>query len=142
MTIQTVVALAYDKRGRLIAIGKNSYKKTHPIQYKYAHEINKGQIYLHAEMDALIKARFHVHKMVINRIGKSGKFLASQPCSTCLCALMDAGVEELEFIEPDDKNYTYWHYANDDVLYKAKDKWGNLAVPIKLYANNGERHVA
>lgn len=128
MDNQNIVALAYDKHGHLISVGRNSYKKTHPIQYKYATSANRGQIFLHAEIDALIKAHFHVHKMVINRIGRTGRLLASQPCSMCLAALMDAGVEELEFIEPDATNLTYWYRTDENVLLRAKHTWNNLIM--------------
>jgi hypothetical protein len=31
-----ITAMAYNKKGRLIAVGKNSYFKTHPLQAKYS----------------------------------------------------------------------------------------------------------
>lgn len=105
---QKVVAMAFDKRGRLLSIGLNSYRKTHPFQAKYSHIAGNGdQIYIHAEIDAILKARNHVHKMVIARYGRHGNCLPSQPCSICLQALIDAGVEELEFVKPTDRNISY-----------------------------------
>lgn len=111
MCKQNVVALAYDKRGKLLAVGRNSYQKTHPIQKKYCHEVgldHRDMIYLHAEIDVLIKTNFNAHKVVINRISASGDLLPSQPCGVCMKALIDAGVEELNFIAPTIHNETYW----------------------------------
>lgn len=105
---QKIVAMAFDKRGRILSVGVNSYHKTHPFQARYSMIAGNGsQIYIHAEIDALLKARAHVHKMVIARYGRHGAHLPSQPCSICLQALMDAGVEELEFIKPTDMSQSY-----------------------------------
>lgn len=106
--VQRVVAMGFDKRGRLLSVGMNSYHKTHPFQAKYsALQGNGDQIYIHAEIDALLKARNHVHKMVIARYGRTGNQLPSQPCSICLQALMDSGVEELEFLKPNESSSLY-----------------------------------
>lgn len=108
MSKQNITALAYDKRGRLLSLGRCSYTKTHPIQASYANKsVNNNRIFLHAEIDALIKADKQVYKMVIIRKGRSGQLLASKPCDMCLRALVDYGVEVLEYIEPTDRNIQY-----------------------------------
>ena len=46
---QDVTAIIYDKRGRILSIGKNSYVKTHPLQARYATEVGLcEQVFLHA----------------------------------------------------------------------------------------------
>lgn len=53
-----ITATIYDKRGKIIAIGKNSYIKTHPKMKEYA--IKNSEPYkqvLHAEIAALIKCK-------------------------------------------------------------------------------------
>ena len=97
---QDVTALVYNKRGRLLSIGHNSYIKTHVLQSKYAAKANKpAAIYLHAELAALIKAakRGKPHKIVVTRIGKGGCFLLAKPCPSCELAIKDFGVKIVEF---------------------------------------------
>lgn len=97
-TKQSVTALAYDKRGRLLAVGHNSYKKTHPLQKKYAAFSKKpGRIYLHAELACLLKAskRGRVHKLVIERTSKAGSPMFSAPCEGCRIAISDFNVKEV-----------------------------------------------
>lgn len=93
----SITALAYDKRGRLLSIGRNSYVKTHPIQARYAKLGGKPEaIYLHAEIASLIRARGEVYRMVITRFDSKGLPVLAKPCSACLAALDDYGVEKVE----------------------------------------------
>lgn len=95
-----LTALAFDKRGRLLSVGTNSYVKTHPLQAKYAKKANtEYKVYLHAEIAALIKAKGKVHKLVISRLGSDGRFLPSKPCPICQMAIEDFGVAEVEYTE-------------------------------------------
>lgn len=92
---QDVQAFAYDKRGRLLAVGFNSYVRTHTIQAKYAKRAGKpNAIYLHAELDCLLKARKRgkIHKLVVTRIGAKG-FLLAKPCPSCELAIKEFGVK-------------------------------------------------
>lgn len=94
---QNLTALAYDKKGRLIAVGVNSYTKTHPLQAKYAKRSGRpGAIYLHAEIAALVKARGKVHKLVVTRFDRHGKAVNAKPCAACQLALQDYGVAVVE----------------------------------------------
>ena len=53
-----VTAIIYDKHGRALSIGKNSYTKTHPIMLKHGIKVGRPQkIYLHAEVEAILKCR-------------------------------------------------------------------------------------
>jgi deoxycytidylate deaminase len=93
---QSITALAFDKRGRLLSVGRNSYTKTHPVQMRYARKVGKpGAIYLHAEIAALIKARGEVYKLVVNRQGARGP-LPACPCDICQGAIFDYGVKIVE----------------------------------------------
>ena len=38
---QNITAVIYDKRGRVLSIGKNQYLKTHPLQAKHAHAVGQ-----------------------------------------------------------------------------------------------------
>lgn len=92
-----ITALAYDRKGVLVAVGKNSYVKTHPMQARYARLVGRPQaVYLHAEMAALIKARGKVHRLVVTRFDSEGKAVSAKPCSICQRALKDYGVVHIE----------------------------------------------
>ena len=53
-----IKATCYDKRGKIISVGYNSYKKSHPIQSHFARlACLPEKVYLHAEIAALLKAR-------------------------------------------------------------------------------------
>ena len=83
---QNLVALVFEK-GRIIAVGKNSYTKTHPLQERLAKKVGVGaRLYLHAEVAALIKARGRGDTMVVLRRNKHGLGIA-KPCSICQEAL-------------------------------------------------------
>lgn len=95
---QTITAIAYDKRGRIISIGRNSYVKTHTLQSRYAVKVGKpAAVFLHAEIDALIRARGRrVHRMFVSRVGRNGTYCLAKPCSICQAALADYGVKIVE----------------------------------------------
>lgn len=91
-----LTALAYAKDGRLLAIGQNSYTKTHPLQKKLATKVGRPEaIYLHAEMAALVKAREPVHRLVVLRYGRDGRPRNAEPCSICKEAILLFGVKHI-----------------------------------------------
>ena len=92
-----ITALAYDKRGRLLSIGKNSYVHTHPLQAFFAKKAGRPQaIYIHAELSALIKARKPVYKLVVMRFANDGSPRNAQPCAACQAAIKYFGVKKVE----------------------------------------------
>lgn len=98
-TRHEITALAYNKRGQLISVGKNSYTKTHPLQGKLAKRTKRpNRIYIHAELDALIKARGRkVYKLVILRFKADGSPGLAKPCECCQKAIKLFGVKEVDF---------------------------------------------
>ena len=73
---QNITALVFDKRGKLLSMGRNSYVKTHPMQARLAKEVGEEhKIFLHAEVDALVKLRDwdRAHKLVITRYTRDGE---------------------------------------------------------------------
>lgn len=81
-----ITALIYDKRGRVLSIGQNSYVKTHPIQAQYAEQAGEPhKIYLHAEIDAIIKCTdiAKAHKLVLFRFHEDGSPAMAAPCKVC-----------------------------------------------------------
>lgn len=92
-----ITALAYDKRGRLLSVGKNSYIKTHPLQAKFARKAGEPhKTYLHAELDALLKAPVKPYKLVITRFDSKGRPKPACPCATCQEAIKHFGVKIVE----------------------------------------------
>lgn len=92
---QSVTAIIYDKRGRVLSVGKNSYVKTHPKQAYYAEKAGlPDKQYLHAEIDAIIRCRdlANAHSIFVSRINKAGKTAMAKPCPVCRTALEEAGI--------------------------------------------------
>jgi deoxycytidylate deaminase len=88
MAQQNITAIIFDKRGRPLSIGYNSYTKTHPLQAKIAAKVGEPhKVYLHAEIDALIKLpyehRNRAHKIVVMRYNKKGEPMNAKPCAVC-----------------------------------------------------------
>lgn len=90
-----MTAIAYDKKGKVISIGFNSYVRTHPLQAKYASRAGKPDlIYIHAEIDALVRARGRkIHKIFVSRMDAHGNYVMAKPCPICQEALRDFGVK-------------------------------------------------
>ena len=97
-TRQKITALIYNKRGRLLSVGKNSYHKSHPTQAKYALKV--GQPYkqfLHAEIAALIKCRGVPYKIYVERKDAKGNSRLAKPCPICELAIKEAGIKYVEY---------------------------------------------
>lgn len=94
----TVTAYAYDRKGRLLSVGVNSYIRTHPLQARYALLAGKPDaIYIHAEIAALLRARTNVvHRIVVKRFNSKGIPVLAAPCPICQLALRDWGVQIVE----------------------------------------------
>jgi tRNA(Arg) A34 adenosine deaminase TadA len=103
-----VAASAYGVNGSLMYTGFNSYVKTHPVQAALAKLVGMpDRIYLHAEIDALVRAGGPVHTMVVTRVGKSGAPLPSRPCAICRRALSRAGVRRVYYVNDAGKITSY-----------------------------------
>ena len=94
-----LTATIYDKRGRAISRGENSYWKTHPMQIKTAKEVGREDaIFLHAEIAALVKLKdwSKAHRIKVERYSVNGEPLLAKPCEICQRALKKAGIEIIE----------------------------------------------
>lgn len=97
--MQDITAIIYDKRGRILSIGQNSYVKTHPLQAKHAKKAGTPEkVYLHAEVAAIVKCRdlTKAHKIFVSRTMRNGSFGLAKPCAVCMSALDAAGIEVIE----------------------------------------------
>lgn len=97
---QNITAIIFDKKGRVLSVGKNSYVKTHPKQAKHAKRVGlEEKIYLHAEMHAIIKCKDidRAHKILVTRIDKRGNTAMAKPCPVCESAIKEAGIKVVEW---------------------------------------------
>ena len=95
-------ATLYDKRGRILSVGTNSYSKSHPLQGKFAVEAGKPDaIFLHAEIDALRKCKdwSTIRKIKIERYDTKGHPRLAKPCKVCEHAIKSIGIPEVEYTE-------------------------------------------
>ena len=97
-----IVAKCYDKRGRILSIGTNSYSKTHTIQSYYAKKVGLDvKEYLHSEIQALIRAGDkQVHRLTVERYNADGQPALAKPCPVCSEAIRAYGVKEVWYTSP------------------------------------------
>ena len=97
-----IKATIFDKRGKVLTVGENSYSKTHPLQAKFAAKVGlDNKIYLHAELAALARLRpYHKpFKIKVERYGKDGKAALAKPCPVCEEAIRSWGITQVEYTE-------------------------------------------
>lgn len=94
-----ITATCYDKRGRIISIGVNSYCRTHPLQKKYSELAGlHDKQFLHAEIDALLKAKGKaVHRIHVERYDDNGVQRLAKPCPICALAIKKFGVKVVSY---------------------------------------------
>ena len=87
-----------DRQGRIISQAFNSMTKTHPMQYKYAcTHGNRQQIFLHAEIAALVRCRAIPHTLYVARVDAHSRPAMARPCPICMEAIRKAGIKEIYF---------------------------------------------
>lgn len=94
-----ITAVLYDKRGRVLSIGKNSYIKTHPYQAECARNVGLPEKqFLHAEIHAIVRCKqlHRAHRIVITRFDSSGLPKTAKPCPVCVSAIEAAGIKYVE----------------------------------------------
>jgi len=93
-----ILAKCYDKRGKLLGKGTNSYKKTHPLQKFFATFAGLPlKIYLHAEVAAILQCKNRkIHRISIERFDKHGQPVNAKPCLICQEAIKAFGIQVVE----------------------------------------------
>jgi deoxycytidylate deaminase len=98
MARQKVTALIYDKKGRLLATGHNSYTKTHPKQAHFARLAGaERKTYLHAEIAAIIRAGPAAYAIHVLRYRRDGSLALARPCEICMLAIRESGIKEISY---------------------------------------------
>ena len=100
---QQMTAIIYDKKGRILSIGKNSYIKTHPMQDKYNKMAGKGYsaygyAYLHCEIDAINRCKNldKAYKIRVTRVRRDGSYGMACPCKACAIAISHTPIKVIE----------------------------------------------
>jgi tRNA(Arg) A34 adenosine deaminase TadA len=97
-----VGALVLDKKGTIISKGCNSYTKTHPQQALAAFTVGKPkQIFLHAEIDTLVRCREDPHTILVCRLRPNGQVALAKPCSVCMSAIEKSGCKIVYYTTDD-----------------------------------------
>lgn len=94
-----VTAIIFDKRGRPLSIGQNSYIKTHPLQLKMAEKVGLPEKkFIHAEIQSIVKCRdiSKAHKIVVMRNNKNGEPVNAKPCKICEQAIALTPIKIIE----------------------------------------------
>lgn len=94
---QTIIAKCYDKKGNLLSVGFNSYKKTHPLQALLAAKVGHPyKIYLHAEISAILRAGDKsIHAITVERYNADGLPVNATPCPICALAIKIFNVKKV-----------------------------------------------
>lgn len=91
-----VVAVALDKKGRVLSMRANDYKCTHPLQKYFAEQAGSPEsIFLHAEIATLIAAKKEVHTLLVARVDSKGNPVSAKPCPICSKAIEAFGVKNV-----------------------------------------------
>lgn len=98
---QLMKATIFDRKGNVLAIGFNSYSKTHPLQFKLACKCgNPDRSYLHAEIDAIRKLKSntdYAYRIYVERYFKNGKPALAKPCEICQLAIKKVKIKHIEY---------------------------------------------
>ena len=95
-----ISAIIYDKKGRPISTGQNSYIRTHPLMAKMARLSGEpSRIYLHAEVAAIIRLKDNkrAHSMFISRFTSDGLPALAKPCLSCQRLINLIGIKHVSY---------------------------------------------
>ena len=95
-----ITAIIYDKRGRVLSVGQNSYVKSIRLQRKHANLVGMPEkVMTHAEVAAIAKCRSlsRAHTIKVFRYNKSGAPVNAMPCKVCMSAIAEANIRNIEW---------------------------------------------
>lgn len=98
----------YDHKGKVLSKGCNNYSKSHPLAKHFAVLAGESQdkIYLHAELDACLKAGGKkIHEVKVERKHNDGTMANAEPCRTCKVMLRAFGVQKVKYSHEDGWKY-------------------------------------
>lgn len=98
---QRVYSCVVNSKGVIIGEGPNQYRKSHPKQREYSIKagMSEERCYLHSEVYSIIQAAKRNPrrcKLIVARVGASGRALDGAPCQSCRIAIRESGfIEEI-----------------------------------------------
>ena len=95
-----ITAIIFDKRGRPLSIGQNSYSKSIRLQRKHANLVGMPEkVMTHAEIAAIAKCKSlsRAHTIKVFRYNKSGASVNAMPCKVCMSAIAEANIRNIEW---------------------------------------------
>lgn len=95
-----ITAVITDKRKKILSIGRNSYVKTHRWMAELAAKAGyPDRIYLHAEVDAIIRCRdlSKAHAIKTFRYNAAGLPVNAKPCAICWSAIEQTPIKIVEY---------------------------------------------
>ena len=92
-------ATCYDKKGRVLSVGENSYEKTSPIMYYFAVKVGMPcKQYWHAEGMALVRCKNKTpYRIVIERYTSDGNMALAAPCPVCQEMIKAWGIKIVKY---------------------------------------------
>ena len=96
---QHLTAVIYDRRGRILSIGQNSYIKTHPVQAYHARIVGEPyKQFLHAEVHAIVKCPdiSKAYRIFVSRWDNNGNPMNATPCPICMSAISATNIKRVE----------------------------------------------
>lgn len=100
MAQHSITAVIYDRRGKVLSMGQNSYLKTHTIQARWAQKAGYPEKqFLHAEIHAITRCRdlSKAHKIFVTRYNKNGDPVLAKPCPVCTAAIKASGIKLIQY---------------------------------------------
>ena len=99
-----LTAIIRNKHGGILAIGKNSYIKTHPMMSKIAARIgifDNKRTFIHAEIDALVKCdnlskAYSIEIYGHTTSGNPG--INTKPCPICMTGIRCSGIKKVIYM--------------------------------------------
>lgn len=95
-----ITAIIYDKRGRVLSIGQNSYTNSIRLQRKHAMKVGLPEKkFNHAEVVAIAKCKDlrKAHTIRVFRYNSQGLPVNAKPCSICMSCILSTNIKNIEF---------------------------------------------
>ncbi len=99
----TILAKAYDKKGRILGVGINDYNKSNRFFAEVAKSLGLDEkIYIHAECSAILRAKDkNIHRLTVERYNNDGSPALAKPCVICRRIIEMFAISVLEYTTTD-----------------------------------------
>ncbi len=95
-----IIATCFDRKGKVLGTGVNSYIKTHPLMKYFAEKAGESaeKIFTHAELQAVLASqRKGIDSILVQRFKLNGEPALAKPCKTCQEMLKAFGVRRVMY---------------------------------------------